>query len=247
MISARSKLKDYPVTERIEMLAKPRPVYHGTDFFHRRDFRGLFLADNQEAIGADAFKCVDKINTDTVSLFNTIKAFKDDIGLKNEVKSYYRTRGSSPVNSTIQSTKNRATANATTGLKSSLTKSLKIQSRNTKAFTSVPCTRTDLKTTLASKMNNLVEKNTYRSNISNSKRHTQTPRSTTPSLGAELVGMQTIKEMLGMKQSPRMHLTNYNEKSLYGRSQLVVVQELPSVPQTAEADRTGTGAGITKI
>lgn len=84
------------------MLSKPRPLYHGTDFFHRPDFRGLFLADNQEAIGVDAFKCVDKINLGTVTQFNDIKAFKDDINLKNEAKSYFRiklSQGSSFKNS----------------------------------------------------------------------------------------------------------------------------------------------------
>lgn len=94
LFTAGSKLTSQRANVRLEMLAKPRPLYHGTDFFHRPDFRGLFLADNQEAIGADAFKCVDKINMDTISLFNNIKAFKDDIHLKNEVKSFYRSRGS---------------------------------------------------------------------------------------------------------------------------------------------------------
>lgn len=150
LFTARTKQRAQPVSERLEMLAKPRPLYHGTDFFHRPDFRGLFLADNQEAIGAVAYKCVDKINQETISLFNSIKAFKDDISLKNEVTSYYRTRGSSDVRGT-------ADINAS--------KSYKLQSRN-KALTSMPGTRADLKTTLGSKVSFLAQQTPHRSNVS---------------------------------------------------------------------------------
>ena len=41
------------------MLAKPKPEFHGRDFFHRSEFRGLLLADHQEAIGDKAIECVE--------------------------------------------------------------------------------------------------------------------------------------------------------------------------------------------
>ena len=55
----------------------PRPQYHGKDFFQRPEFRGLILADHQEAIGEEAFRCVDSLNQDTVSKFNEIESFRD--------------------------------------------------------------------------------------------------------------------------------------------------------------------------
>jgi len=36
-----------------------KPEYQGKDFFQRSDFRGLLLADYQEAIGEKAFDCVE--------------------------------------------------------------------------------------------------------------------------------------------------------------------------------------------
>ena len=54
----------------------PRPTYHGKDFFTRPEFRGLLLADHQEAIGEQAFRCVDNLNADTVSKFNEIESFR---------------------------------------------------------------------------------------------------------------------------------------------------------------------------
>lgn len=41
------------------MLATPKPEFHGKDFFHRSEFRGLLLADYQDAIGENAVACVD--------------------------------------------------------------------------------------------------------------------------------------------------------------------------------------------
>jgi hypothetical protein len=67
----------YQASDRVEILAMPRPQYHGKDFFQRSEFRGLFLADHQEAIGERAFKCVDELNQDTVSQFNSIGTVKD--------------------------------------------------------------------------------------------------------------------------------------------------------------------------
>lgn len=82
--------KVYNRTERIDMLAKPKPQYHGKDFFQRPEFRGLFLADHQEAIGEKAFKCVDSLNMDTVSQFNSIGSFKESISQKKAMQSYYK-------------------------------------------------------------------------------------------------------------------------------------------------------------
>jgi hypothetical protein len=47
--------KNYPMTEHLEKLAMSKPAYHSRDFFLNKDFRGLFLADHQEAIGEKAF------------------------------------------------------------------------------------------------------------------------------------------------------------------------------------------------
>jgi hypothetical protein len=74
--------KNYDTSERIKILSMPKPQYHGKDFFQRQEFRGLFLADHQEAIGEKAFKCVDNLNQETVSKFNTIGTFKDSISQK---------------------------------------------------------------------------------------------------------------------------------------------------------------------
>jgi len=68
----------------------PRPQYHGKDFFQRKEFRGLFLADHQEAIGEKAFRCVDSLNKETVSQFNSISTFKDSISQKKAVTKFYK-------------------------------------------------------------------------------------------------------------------------------------------------------------
>lgn len=47
--------KIYPITEHLQKLSMPKPQYHSRDFFLNKDFRGLFLADHQEAIGEKAF------------------------------------------------------------------------------------------------------------------------------------------------------------------------------------------------
>ena len=45
----------------------PKPEFHSRDFFLNKDFRGLFLADHQEAIGDEAFQCVDELNRTVLS------------------------------------------------------------------------------------------------------------------------------------------------------------------------------------
>ena len=69
----------------------PKNQYHGKDFFQRQEFRGLFLADNQEALGQKAFKCVDELNSSTVSKFNQVSSFKDSIGQKKTQENFYKT------------------------------------------------------------------------------------------------------------------------------------------------------------
>jgi len=57
----------------------PKPEYQGKDFFQRSEFRGLILADYQEAVGKKAFRCVEDINKSTVSQFSQLKSFQDSI------------------------------------------------------------------------------------------------------------------------------------------------------------------------
>jgi len=46
MVTKYKEPKSYRASDRIKVLSKPRPQYHGRDFFQRKEFRGLFLADN---------------------------------------------------------------------------------------------------------------------------------------------------------------------------------------------------------
>ena len=48
------------------------------------------MADHQEAIGDAAFVCVDKINNETVSQFNSISLFKESIQQKKEIQTFYK-------------------------------------------------------------------------------------------------------------------------------------------------------------
>lgn len=67
-----------------------KPEYHGKDFFQRKEFRGLLLADYQEAIGEKAFACVDNLNTNTVSQFANLKSFRDSLGKKKLQDRFYK-------------------------------------------------------------------------------------------------------------------------------------------------------------
>ena len=51
--------KKYESNMHQDVLSMAKPDYHGKDFFQRKEFRGLLLADYQEAIGEKAFACVD--------------------------------------------------------------------------------------------------------------------------------------------------------------------------------------------
>jgi len=82
--------KIYESNAHQDILAMAKPEYHGKDFFQRKEFRGLLLADYQEAIGEKAFMCVDQLNTHTVSQFSTLKSFRDSLGKKKLQESFYK-------------------------------------------------------------------------------------------------------------------------------------------------------------
>ena len=67
-----------------------KPEYHGKDFFQRKEFRGLLLADYQEAIGEKAFACVDQLNTHTVSQFSHLRSFKESLGKQKVQEKFYK-------------------------------------------------------------------------------------------------------------------------------------------------------------
>ena len=73
-----------------DVLSMAKPEYHGKDFFQRKEFRGLLLADYQEAIGEKAFACVDQLNTNTVSQFSNLNSFREAIGKKKLLEKFYR-------------------------------------------------------------------------------------------------------------------------------------------------------------
>lgn len=75
-------VKSYQTSERTRILSMPKSEYQGKDFFQRKEFRGLFLADHQEALGKKAFKCVDDLNHSTVNKFNSINSFRENISNK---------------------------------------------------------------------------------------------------------------------------------------------------------------------
>jgi hypothetical protein len=86
--------KIYKTSNRTEILAIPKQTYHGKDFFHRQEFRGLFLADHQEALGQKAFEAVDQLNTSTVSKFNNISSFKESISSRKTQDNFYKSNTS---------------------------------------------------------------------------------------------------------------------------------------------------------
>lgn len=82
--------KAYPVTAHLEKLAMTKPPYHSRDFFLNKDFRGLFLADHQEAIGDPAFKAVDELNRTVLTQFKTLSGFNEAIQKRKELKKFYK-------------------------------------------------------------------------------------------------------------------------------------------------------------
>ena len=55
-----------------------------------KDFRGLFLADHQEAIGEKAFQCVDELNRTVLTKFKGLSGFNDAISRRKEISTFYK-------------------------------------------------------------------------------------------------------------------------------------------------------------
>lgn len=68
----------------------PKPEYHSRDFFLNKDFRGLFLADHQEAIGEEAFQCVDELNRTVLTQFKTLKGFNEALQKRRDIQKFYK-------------------------------------------------------------------------------------------------------------------------------------------------------------
>lgn len=79
---------------REDILAIPKQEYQGQDFFQRQDFRGMLLADHQEAVGDKAIQCVEQINETTVSKFQQLKSFKESISTQKTIQNFLKTQTS---------------------------------------------------------------------------------------------------------------------------------------------------------
>ena len=55
------------------------------------------MADYQEAIGEKAFKCVDQLNSDTVSQFSTLRSFKESLGHRKILDKFYKGKNESSI------------------------------------------------------------------------------------------------------------------------------------------------------
>jgi hypothetical protein len=56
-----------------------KPEFHSRDFFNKSEFRGLFLADHQEAIGEKAVKCVEELNMQVLGKFKDLQSFNQSL------------------------------------------------------------------------------------------------------------------------------------------------------------------------
>jgi hypothetical protein len=84
--------KQYPIaiSDHLDKLSMPKPPFHSRDFFLNKDFRGLFLADHQEAIGEKAFKCVDELNKTVLTKFKGLQDFNEDMAKRKEISTFYK-------------------------------------------------------------------------------------------------------------------------------------------------------------
>ena len=82
--------KHYPVSDHLANLAASKPAYHSRDFFLNKDFRGLFLADHQEAIGDRAFQCVDELNRTVLTQFRTLTGFNEALQKRKDMQKFYK-------------------------------------------------------------------------------------------------------------------------------------------------------------
>lgn len=55
-----------------------------------KDFRGLFLADHQEAIGERAFQCVDELNRTVLTKFKNLQGFNEALSKRKEISTFYK-------------------------------------------------------------------------------------------------------------------------------------------------------------
>jgi hypothetical protein len=68
----------------------PKTEYQGKDFFERSDFRGLLLADYQEALGQPAQDLVEELNGSSLEQFARLDSFQQSIQTKSTLKSFYK-------------------------------------------------------------------------------------------------------------------------------------------------------------
>ena len=105
MKNSNNSPKKYRISERTELLAKPKSQFHGKDFFERQEFRGLFLADHQEIIKDKAKACVEDLNRTTVSNFSKVDSFKNSMSVRKTQSNFYKkdTKLSPAINNTYKS------------------------------------------------------------------------------------------------------------------------------------------------
>jgi len=70
----------------------PKTEYQGKDFFERSDFRGLLLADYQEALGQPAQDLVEELNGSSLEQFARLDSFQQSIQTKSTLKSFYKSQ-----------------------------------------------------------------------------------------------------------------------------------------------------------
>lgn len=74
----------------IDVLATPRPVYRGRDFFQRSDFRGMLIADHQSALGSQAKESVELLNKTCVSKFPQLETYQNSFLTKKKIDKFYK-------------------------------------------------------------------------------------------------------------------------------------------------------------
>lgn len=80
----------YSTSERLNILSMPKTTYNGKDFFQKKEFRGLLLADHQEALGKKAFECIDELNVSTGKSFNSLSTFREETLARSTQQSFYK-------------------------------------------------------------------------------------------------------------------------------------------------------------
>ena len=75
---------------RSNVLAFPKQEYQGKDFFDRSEFRGLLLADYQDACGQTARQSVKQLNQTTINNFKHLRCFQNSLSQQRLVGSFYK-------------------------------------------------------------------------------------------------------------------------------------------------------------